>query len=303
MGVVGDSPDHRPARWTRPLAFCFIDGGHGEEPAWADFRGWAPHVALGGWLAIHDVFPDPADGGRPPYELFCAASARESSPRTASAAVCGSCAAWLTALTTAGLRPLLAGTALLPAPWRRPDQPRHSGPGRPWPDRFRGRVARGPTVPRRGRSLGVGRCGKSLPPATRKPPTDATARPRSVASGADVSAVREREPAEMVQPSMAGPMQWGSARSSAAGRRSPRNSPAAGECSRGRPPRAPWRRTCTSCARGSGKVLLLRDTPCRSSTNRRPAGAGSAPLRRARGRARSSRGRRASAHTRPSRLP
>jgi hypothetical protein len=30
-------------------------------------------VALGGWLAIHDVFPDPADGGRPPYELFCAA--------------------------------------------------------------------------------------------------------------------------------------------------------------------------------------------------------------------------------------
>jgi hypothetical protein len=30
-------------------------------------------VALGGWLAIHDVFPDPADGGRPPYELYCAA--------------------------------------------------------------------------------------------------------------------------------------------------------------------------------------------------------------------------------------
>jgi hypothetical protein len=26
-------------------------------------------------LAIHDVFPDPADGGRPPYELFCAALA------------------------------------------------------------------------------------------------------------------------------------------------------------------------------------------------------------------------------------
>jgi hypothetical protein len=61
------------ARWAHPLAFCFIDGGHGEEPAWADFRGWAPRVALGGWLAIHDVFPNPADGGRPPYELFCAA--------------------------------------------------------------------------------------------------------------------------------------------------------------------------------------------------------------------------------------
>ena len=25
-------------------------------------------MAPGGLLAIHDVFPDPADGGRPPYE-------------------------------------------------------------------------------------------------------------------------------------------------------------------------------------------------------------------------------------------
>jgi len=25
-------------------------------------------VSVGGYLAIHDVFPDPADGGRPPYE-------------------------------------------------------------------------------------------------------------------------------------------------------------------------------------------------------------------------------------------
>jgi len=74
IGVVGDSPTVA-ARWNHPLAFCFIDGGHGEEPAWADYRGWAPHVALGGWLAIHDVFPDPADGGRPPYELYCAALA------------------------------------------------------------------------------------------------------------------------------------------------------------------------------------------------------------------------------------
>ncbi len=72
MGIVGDSPT-LAARWDRPLAFCFIDGGHGDEPAWADFRGWAPHVAVGGWLAIHDVFPDPADGGRPPYELYLAA--------------------------------------------------------------------------------------------------------------------------------------------------------------------------------------------------------------------------------------
>ena len=72
IGVVGLSKviaEH----WRTPLDLCFIDGGHGEEPAWADFRGWAPHVAVGRWLAIHDVFPDPADGGRPPYELWCAA--------------------------------------------------------------------------------------------------------------------------------------------------------------------------------------------------------------------------------------
>jgi MMP 1-O-methyltransferase len=70
VGVIGDSPTVAAA-WRSPLAFCFIDGGHGAAPAWADYRGWAPHVALGGWLAIHDVFPDPADGGRPPYELWC----------------------------------------------------------------------------------------------------------------------------------------------------------------------------------------------------------------------------------------
>ncbi len=74
VGVVGDSATVA-AHWRTPLALCFIDGGHGAEPAWADYRGWAPHVAPGGWLAIHDVFPDPAQGGRPPYELWCAALA------------------------------------------------------------------------------------------------------------------------------------------------------------------------------------------------------------------------------------
>ena len=54
--------------WTTPLSFLFIDGGHGEEPAKADFDGWVPKVKEGGILAIHDVFPNPNDGGRPPYE-------------------------------------------------------------------------------------------------------------------------------------------------------------------------------------------------------------------------------------------
>jgi hypothetical protein len=70
VGIVGDSPTIA-AHWGSPIGLLFIDGGHGTEPAWADYRGWTPHVAPGGFLAIHDVFPDPADGGRPPYELYC----------------------------------------------------------------------------------------------------------------------------------------------------------------------------------------------------------------------------------------
>ena len=61
------------AGWSTPLSLLFIDGGHGREVAWADYRAWTPKVAPGGLLAIHDVFPDPADGGRPPYEIYCAA--------------------------------------------------------------------------------------------------------------------------------------------------------------------------------------------------------------------------------------
>jgi predicted O-methyltransferase YrrM len=63
------------ASWTTPLALLFIDGGHSADVAWADYRGWVPKVAPGGLLAIHDVFADPADGGRPPYELYCEAVA------------------------------------------------------------------------------------------------------------------------------------------------------------------------------------------------------------------------------------
>ena len=67
VGVIGRSPVVA-RHWSTPLAFVFIDGGHGVEPARADYAGWTPHVAPGGTLAIHDVFPDPADGGRPPFE-------------------------------------------------------------------------------------------------------------------------------------------------------------------------------------------------------------------------------------------
>ena len=67
VAIVGRSPVVAAA-WTTDLAFLFIDGGHGAEPARLDYERWTPKVAPGGLLAVHDVFPDPADGGRPPYE-------------------------------------------------------------------------------------------------------------------------------------------------------------------------------------------------------------------------------------------
>ena len=72
VALVGDSPTVG-SRWAIPLSFLFIDGGHGSEPAHRDFELWTPWIEAGGILAIHDVFPDPADGGRPPYEIYCRA--------------------------------------------------------------------------------------------------------------------------------------------------------------------------------------------------------------------------------------
>lgn len=67
--VVGDSKT--VARyWLHPLSMLFIDGGHGEAPARLDYRCWTPKIMSGGLLAIHDVFPDSQDGGRPPYEIY-----------------------------------------------------------------------------------------------------------------------------------------------------------------------------------------------------------------------------------------
>jgi predicted O-methyltransferase YrrM len=67
IAVVGDSATVA-SWWSTPLSLLFIDGGHGVGPARADYLGWTPKLAVGGRLAIHDVFPDPAGGGRPPYE-------------------------------------------------------------------------------------------------------------------------------------------------------------------------------------------------------------------------------------------
>ncbi|MDQ3983244.1 MAG: class I SAM-dependent methyltransferase [Actinomycetota bacterium] len=56
--------------WPGPLACVFVDGGHSQAAADADYEGWVPHVAERGLLAIHDVFEEPAEGGRPPYVIY-----------------------------------------------------------------------------------------------------------------------------------------------------------------------------------------------------------------------------------------
>lgn len=70
--VVGESATVARA-WQAPLSLLFIDGGHGEQVAWDDFRSWSPKVVPGGTLGIHDVFADPRDGGQVPYDIYCAA--------------------------------------------------------------------------------------------------------------------------------------------------------------------------------------------------------------------------------------
>ncbi|WP_237572131.1 class I SAM-dependent methyltransferase [Mycolicibacterium lacusdiani] len=56
--------------WRTPVQFLFIDGGHTEEAAQRDFAGWAPWVVVGGGLVIHDVFPNPDEGGQAPFHIY-----------------------------------------------------------------------------------------------------------------------------------------------------------------------------------------------------------------------------------------
>jgi len=59
--------------WSSPLTLLFLDGNHTEQVAQHDYAAFAPHVRSGGTLLIHDVFEDPADGGRPPWNVYCRA--------------------------------------------------------------------------------------------------------------------------------------------------------------------------------------------------------------------------------------
>jgi predicted O-methyltransferase YrrM len=72
VAVVGKSPIVARA-WRSPLQLLFIDGGHTEAAAAQDFDGWARWVTVDGALVIHDVFPDPRDGGQAPFQIYCRA--------------------------------------------------------------------------------------------------------------------------------------------------------------------------------------------------------------------------------------
>ena len=56
--------------WRTPLQLLFIDGGHTDEAAQRDYEGWAKWVTVGGGLVIHDVFPNPDEGGQAPYRIY-----------------------------------------------------------------------------------------------------------------------------------------------------------------------------------------------------------------------------------------
>ncbi|HOG06889.1 MAG: class I SAM-dependent methyltransferase [Syntrophales bacterium] len=56
--------------WSTPLSLVFIDGGHTFQTALTDYVCWSPHLMPGGYLLIHDIFPDPSQGGQAPFCIY-----------------------------------------------------------------------------------------------------------------------------------------------------------------------------------------------------------------------------------------
>jgi predicted O-methyltransferase YrrM len=69
IAVVGSSASVAQ-HWRTPLSLLFIDGGHSETAARADYEGFAEHLAAGALLVIHDIFENPADGGQAPFHVY-----------------------------------------------------------------------------------------------------------------------------------------------------------------------------------------------------------------------------------------
>ena len=69
VSAVVATTEQVAAWWSTPVEFLFLDGNHVEETAQHDYAAFAQHVAPGGLLAVHDVFPDPNDGGQAPWHV------------------------------------------------------------------------------------------------------------------------------------------------------------------------------------------------------------------------------------------
>ncbi len=56
--------------WATPLGFVFVDGGHSHESSMFDCVTWSEFIAPGGFLAVHDLFEFPEEGGQGPFLAF-----------------------------------------------------------------------------------------------------------------------------------------------------------------------------------------------------------------------------------------
>ncbi|VUD59523.1 hypothetical protein TDB9533_02699 [Thalassocella blandensis] len=56
--------------WQTPLGMVFVDGGHSHQMAMNDCVSWSRKLAVGGILAVHDLFALPEEGGQGPHLAF-----------------------------------------------------------------------------------------------------------------------------------------------------------------------------------------------------------------------------------------
>lgn len=75
VSAVVATTEQVAAWWSTPVEFLFLDGNHVEEMAQHDYAAFAQHITPGGLLAVHDVFPDPNDGGQAPWHVVVRALA------------------------------------------------------------------------------------------------------------------------------------------------------------------------------------------------------------------------------------
>lgn len=66
--LVGSTQQVAPW-WTSPIELLFLDGNHTEDVAQHDYAAFSRHLTPGALLLVHDVFEDPRDGGRPPWNV------------------------------------------------------------------------------------------------------------------------------------------------------------------------------------------------------------------------------------------